>query len=108
MEVMLPILTWLLGAPILAGTFAGRARYGWLGVAALVAVVGPAFILTAMYGWPFDTCYTNGGCWEGLVLIPVYASAAFTILVFSLAALLRRRAPVAAGSASADFNQGTH
>lgn len=94
MEILLllpeALLIGLLIPAVFAGAFAGRARHGWIGVVAVLVTVGPALVLTAIYGWPFDACYTNGGCWEGLLLIPIYASALLTVLAFGIAAYARR------------------
>ena len=87
----LVILIWLVAAPILAGLFAGTARHGWLATVSLAGLMFVAALLTAAYGWPFDTCYTDGGCWEGLIMLPVYASLVLTAVIFALATFLRRR-----------------
>ena len=90
MELLSLFLIGLLIPAVLASVFAGRPRHGWIGAVAVLVPVGAALILTAQYGWPFDTCYTDGGCWEGLILIPIYASAALAALAFGVAAFIRR------------------
>ena len=87
----LVILLWLLAAPLVAGLFAGTERFGWLATVGLAGLMFFAAVLTAAYGWPFGTCYTDGGCWGGLVLLPVYASLVLTAVIFALATFLRRR-----------------
>ena len=84
------ILAWLIAMPIMAGLWAGVPGRGGLAVVAVLMVAGPALFLTAVYGWPFDECMTDGGCWEGLIMIPFYVATGLAA-VFYFAALWARR-----------------
>ncbi len=89
--ITLLVLGWLLVAPVLAGAYAGSPRRGWVAIWALILVIGPALVLTAYYGWPFGPCYTDGGCWEFLILAPFYLSSLLAIMIFTVVLLVRRR-----------------